>query len=82
MTAQQLDLLDWIADPEPRVRPPRGSHQARARWLADQILSGVLTRSDIADALAINPPDVEALLAGRTTLASSAWRKLAAVTTE
>jgi hypothetical protein len=54
------------------------TRQARARWLADQIRANRLTRHAIADALAIDLPDVDALLAGRTTTIShSAWRRLA-----
>jgi hypothetical protein len=43
------------------------SGRQKAAWLGDRIRAGVLTRHDVAHALAIARADVLALLAGRTT---------------
>jgi hypothetical protein len=77
MTAHQLDLLTWGTR---RARPdrPRGSPATKAAWLRGHLEDGTLTRPDVAEALAIDLPDVDRIMAGRVTLANTAWRKIEA----
>jgi hypothetical protein len=76
-TADQLDLLDWIEREQRRALPPRGSHQAKAEWLAARLGAGVLTRAAVAEILQIDPSDVERIVAGRCTISLGAWSRLA-----
>jgi hypothetical protein len=56
----------------------RGSRQ-KADWLADQIDGGAITRRAAADAIGIDPADLDPILSGRVTISSTAWRKIAAL---
>jgi hypothetical protein len=77
----QLDLLAWSKtqqQPAELTMSTLPRHQrARRRWLADQIGAGALSRRAVEDALRIDPPDLDRIIAGRATLAYHAWRRLA-----
>jgi hypothetical protein len=74
MSARQLDLLSSAPCCS---RPHPGTRRQWAVWLRDALAAGRLTRGTAAAAVAIDPPDVDELLTGRVTLATTAWRRVA-----
>jgi transcriptional regulator with XRE-family HTH domain len=61
----------------PRLKPPPGNRQARARWLRERLDGGAFTAAEAGEAIGLTPADIQELAGGRDTLADTAWRKLA-----
>jgi hypothetical protein len=68
--------FDAIGVLETKPRVPVGTARAKAAWLRSWLDSGVCV-GEVGAVLGVPPDDIEALAAGRTTLANTSWAKIA-----